>query len=76
MDSIELSDKRQFLLPYLGPINRILSLKIFVPFSRVTYSAYLVHYPIVFHHFVGQKDGLYFSIHNIVSDPIDYRLIK
>lgn len=48
-----------------GPINRILSLKIFVPFSRVTYSAYLVHYPIVFHHFVGQKDGLYFSIHNI-----------
>ena len=36
---------------YLGFVNKILSWKIWIPFSRLTFCAYLIHPPVVIYYF-------------------------
>lgn len=46
---------------YGGPINRFMSWNIWVPLGKLSYCAYLVHYPIITYVFALEKNPMYFS---------------
>ena len=46
---------------YGGPINRFMSWNIWVPLGKLSYCAYLVHYPLINYIFGLEKNAIYFS---------------
>uniref|UniRef100_A0AC35FUR8 Acyltransferase 3 domain-containing protein n=1 Tax=Panagrolaimus sp. PS1159 TaxID=55785 RepID=A0AC35FUR8_9BILA len=46
---------------YGGPINQFMSWNIWVPLGRLSYCAYLVHYPLITYFFGLEKNVIYFS---------------
>ncbi|XP_078490206.1 LOW QUALITY PROTEIN: O-acyltransferase like protein-like [Ciona intestinalis] len=51
---------------YGGPVTRILSHPIFQPFSRLTYTAYLIHLLVLYWYLCVQEALLHFSLVNMV----------
>lgn len=51
---------------YGGPVNGLLSWRFFIPLSRLTYCAYLIH-PLIYHYLYNNRDQeVHFSIMNMV----------
>uniref|UniRef100_A0AC35EUY7 Nose resistant-to-fluoxetine protein N-terminal domain-containing protein n=1 Tax=Panagrolaimus sp. PS1159 TaxID=55785 RepID=A0AC35EUY7_9BILA len=46
---------------YGGPINQFMSWNIWVPLGRLSYCAYLVHYPLISYVYGLEKNAIYFS---------------
>lgn len=57
----------RFLIYVSGLIGKFLSLKIYIPLSRITYSAYLINGFIELTSIGGQRNPFYMSISTLVS---------
>jgi peptidoglycan/LPS O-acetylase OafA/YrhL len=51
----------------LGPVDKILSWKYFVPFSRLSYCVYLVHVDVMNAHAAQTRVPKYFSHYELVT---------
>ena len=55
------------LFPFIGYVNTVLSWKGFIPLSRLTYCAYLVHPPIIYYYLLTRRRLIHFTDTEIVS---------
>lgn len=55
------------LVPLSGPVNKLLSWPVLVPFSRLTYMAYLVHPIIMEWYYQSRRTALYLDDVAVVS---------
>ncbi|XP_039271759.2 nose resistant to fluoxetine protein 6-like [Styela clava] len=51
---------------YGGPINGFLSWKVFIPLSRLTYCAYLIHPIVVMYLYLSREYELHFSVNIVI----------
>ena len=53
-----------------GIVNWFLSWKLFIPLSRLTYLAYLIHPVVLEVYYQGQRDGFYLNDFNLVGQLV------
>jgi hypothetical protein len=58
---------------FAGPINAFLSWRLFVPLSRLTYSAYLCHYVVLLYNSGSSRAPGYLSDYTVVSTQQEER---
>nr|XP_006820816.1 PREDICTED: nose resistant to fluoxetine protein 6-like [Saccoglossus kowalevskii] len=51
---------------YGGPVNTILSWKIWIPLSRLTFSAYMIHLPVIAMGYMSRDRLLFYDVYNVV----------
>lgn len=56
-----------FFSNFLELINKILTLRFWIPLSRLTYSAYLIHCTVIFYFYTTQERAMHIQDINMVA---------